>query len=385
MKTWYSLAQNAPAGRVRVYLTDMIGGWGISGRQFIDDLKKAITAPTDVVELVINSPGGSCVEGIFIFNELRQLANEIECEVSGMAASMASVILMAGDVRRIHANSLVMIHNPWTQTAGDADELRKNADLLDLIKKQIVSAYRLHSGATEEEISAMMDAETWLDGQAAVDNGFCTECLAIQDMAACVKFDAHGLGKIPDNAKQFFQEATANEVQQPDQPAADGAAVAAGAGAGDVPAAVATAAPAAVPSADDRYAAGLAEGRQHGEEIGTTKLAAVTAELKHSQGELAKAQKVTSELQAQLADKQKVITQLQSARDISQAELADMKQRFGRLTVAMDFDPDTESGLTWAEALNRCGGDYVKARTTHPAAYRDFMRQANKKHNEKTK
>lgn len=191
-KTWYAMAQKS-AGNAEISIYEEIGAWGISAKQFSNDLK----ALGDVIniDLRLNSPGGSVFDGIAIYNLLTQHKAQITVHVDGLAASMASVIAMAGDLVIAPENSMIMIHNPWTLAYGDAEELRKNADLLDKVRVAMLSAYRDKTGLSDEQLIQMMDDETWMTGAEALAHGFVDIVDVAVDMAACSKFDLSSFRK----------------------------------------------------------------------------------------------------------------------------------------------------------------------------------------------
>jgi ATP-dependent Clp protease, protease subunit len=166
-KTWFNMttAENGREAEVSIY--DAIGGYDINAKQFVSDLNE-IQAET--IHLRINSPGGSVIDGTAIFNALKRHSAKVITHVDGLAASMASVIAMAGDEVHMADNALMMIHNPWTISMGDADELRADADLLDKMQASILTAYG-RSQYEPEEIKDLMDAETWFTAQEAFDAG----------------------------------------------------------------------------------------------------------------------------------------------------------------------------------------------------------------------
>ena len=168
-KTWYNItatAEDTTSAEVSIY--DAIGGYEINAKQFVDELKD-INA--DTIHLRINSPGGSVIDGNAIFNALLRHDAKVITHIDGLAASMASVIAMAGDEVHMSDNALLMIHNPWTVSMGDADELRADADLLDKMSGSIMNAYG-RSQYEDSEIKDLMDAETWFTAQEAFDAGF---------------------------------------------------------------------------------------------------------------------------------------------------------------------------------------------------------------------
>jgi len=152
-----------------ITLYDEIGAFGAGSKQFLGDLGKLAGQH---IHLRINSPGGSVVEGTAIYNALRRHKGGVTVHIDALAASMASVIAMAGAPVYIADNALMMIHNPWTVSMGGSEDLRKEADLLDMLKVNLRNAYVRKTGMSETDISAMMDAETWLDAVDAVALGF---------------------------------------------------------------------------------------------------------------------------------------------------------------------------------------------------------------------
>lgn len=158
-----------------IFLYGEIGAkrWGaIDGASVKDALKQCGDKP---VTLYFTSPGGSVDEGVAIYNAIANHKQGVTVVVDAMAASIASYILMAGTKRIVYGNSVVMIHNPWTSLAGDAEELRKSAELLDRYGDRLLDAYATASGHSRQEIRRMMDAETWFFGEEIVDAGFADE------------------------------------------------------------------------------------------------------------------------------------------------------------------------------------------------------------------
>lgn len=121
------------------------------------------------LNIYINSGGGSVFAGIAIYNMLKRHSGFKTVYVDGMAASIASVIALAGDRIIVPSNAFLMIHKPWSYAAGSAAELRKLADDLDVIETGIINVYKDHlaEGVDIADIQAMVDAETWLNGEEA--------------------------------------------------------------------------------------------------------------------------------------------------------------------------------------------------------------------------
>lgn len=157
---------------------DFIGsdwmGEGVTAKGVARALADAGEAERIVVR--INSPGGEVFEGTAIYNQLRGVAAEktVRVEVHGLAASMASVIAMAGDEIVMAEGSMMMIHNPWSFAIGDEHEMRKQADLLSKLKDSAIDIYARKSGKRAKQIATMMDDETWMTADEAVENGFAT-------------------------------------------------------------------------------------------------------------------------------------------------------------------------------------------------------------------
>lgn len=152
-----------------IFIYDEIGGWGISANEFINSLKSL--GQVDEIHLRINSPGGSIIEGNTIFNAIKRHDARVVVHIDGLSASMGSVIAMAGDEIYMANNALLMIHNPWTFSMGEADDLRKDADLLDKMKETILNAYS-RSSYSREELTDLMNKETWFTAQEALNAGF---------------------------------------------------------------------------------------------------------------------------------------------------------------------------------------------------------------------
>ena len=168
MKKWYNI-KNQSNGITDVYLFDEIGGWGISAQSFVKDVQ----AIKGNITLHINSPGGSIFEGLAIYNVLAKL--NVDVVIEGLAASMASVIAMAGKTIKMSKNSIMMIHKPWTGICGDSDELRKAADLLDVLENQLIDIYSTATSMETSKIKDLIADETWLNPEQALELGFCDE------------------------------------------------------------------------------------------------------------------------------------------------------------------------------------------------------------------
>jgi ATP-dependent protease ClpP protease subunit len=160
-----------------------------------DFVKSVRDADVDEIVLYINSPGGYVTDGNAMYNVLVEHDALVLAQVEGVAASMASVIAMAADEIRIAENAFFMIHNPFAMAIGDSREMKNRADLLDKMKANAIKAYRRHMKKTDEEISALMDDETWVDAEMALEMGMAGEIYNVfeeggeeQDMMYDFKF-----------------------------------------------------------------------------------------------------------------------------------------------------------------------------------------------------
>lgn len=177
-QSWYRIVKNAKApDEVDVLIYDEISMWGVNAAQFVTDLK-AIEAKT--INLRVNSPGGIVFDGLAIYQSLASHPAKIIAHVDGWAASIASVIIMAADQIKISEAAQIMIHAPWSFVIGPADDMRKEADILDSLQAAIVDVYVARTGGSREEITAWVDEETWFKGQVAVDAGFADEVVPLK-------------------------------------------------------------------------------------------------------------------------------------------------------------------------------------------------------------
>lgn len=136
--------------------------------------KELQSLDVDVINVHINSYGGEVAEGLAIYNTLRNHKAKVKTYCDGFACSAASVVFMAGDERIMSNASLLMIHNAWCYAAGNANQLRKSADDLEIITQASINAYMQHINITEERLKELLDAETWLLPSEALEMGFAT-------------------------------------------------------------------------------------------------------------------------------------------------------------------------------------------------------------------
>lgn len=178
MRKYYSLEAKKDKAVVSIYgdITSYpFDESDVSAFNLSKELEK-VTAKT--IEVYINSYGGEVAEGLAIYNALKRHKAKVKTYVDGFACSIASVIAMAGDERYMYPTSLLMIHNAWTYASGNSADLRKVADDLDIMTSSSIKAYKEHVNISEEEIKELLDNETWLTADEALEKGFITKIAA---------------------------------------------------------------------------------------------------------------------------------------------------------------------------------------------------------------
>jgi ATP-dependent Clp protease protease subunit len=168
VKRWYEFRAQAK-GAAEIVIYDEIGAFGIPAKAFLDELKAL--GPVAELTVRINSPGGSVFDGVAIYNALTRHPAKVTVWVDGIAASIASMVAMAGDEVVMPENAMLVLHDPSGLVMGTADDMRATADALDKMAAGMVAAYRDKSGRDDAEIEAMMAAETWLSAEEAVALG----------------------------------------------------------------------------------------------------------------------------------------------------------------------------------------------------------------------
>ena len=176
---WKNQAQTetAPAER-----TLFLNGTIAEESWFDDDVtpqlfKDELMAGSGDITVWINSPGGDCVAAAQIYNMLMDYKGNVTVKIDGIAASAASVIAMAGTKVLMSPVSMLMIHNPMTIAFGDSGEMQKAIEMLGSVKDSIINAYEIKTGLSRAKLSHLMDAETWMDANKAVELGFADEIM----------------------------------------------------------------------------------------------------------------------------------------------------------------------------------------------------------------
>ncbi|MCG7853788.1 MAG: Clp protease ClpP, partial [Methanosarcinaceae archaeon] len=172
---WFDIQNKTGADTGEIYIygeitsekwfdEDVTPGW------FKDEVNKLKNMK--YINMFINSGGGGVFAGMAIYSILKRQTAKITAHIDGIAASIASVIAMAAHEIIMPKNAMMMIHNPVSIALGDADSLRKEADVLDRVKQTIVSVYMDKTKKEEKRIRKMMDEQTWMDGESALKEGF---------------------------------------------------------------------------------------------------------------------------------------------------------------------------------------------------------------------
>lgn len=210
-KTWYAVQASGEAAErvIEVFVYGEIGGWGITANQFVQDLR-AMDDGTSEVIAAFNSIGGDLFDGLAMHNALSRLGERCTGRIDALAASAASVAVCGAHKVVIAANAMLMIHNPWTYAAGDAEDFRKVADVLDQTMEAIIAAYKAKAPDIDEvELRRLVAAETWLTANEAVALGLADEVGDGIKVKACL-----GQGGV----LQRYQHAPAELLAQLDEP-----------------------------------------------------------------------------------------------------------------------------------------------------------------------
>lgn len=210
-KTWYALQANGEAAErvIEVFVYGEIGAWGITANQFVQDLRAMDDGISPVIA-AFNSIGGDLFDGLAMHNALSRLGARCTGRIDALAASAASVAVCGAHRVVIASNAMLMIHNPWTYAAGDAEDFRKVADVLDQTMEAIIAAYKAKAPDIDEaELRRMVAAETWLTASEAVALGLADEVGDGVSVKACL-----GQGAV----LQRYQHAPSDLLAQLDEP-----------------------------------------------------------------------------------------------------------------------------------------------------------------------
>lgn len=209
-KSWYTLQASGEAEQrsIEIFVYGEIGAWGVTANQFVQDLRAMDDGASPVI-VAFNSIGGDLFDGLAIHNALSRLGERCTGRIDALAASAASVAVCGAHRVVIAANAMLMIHNPYTFTGGDAEDFRRVADVLDQTLEAIIAAYKAKAPDIDEaELRRMVNAETWLTANEAVALGLADEVGDGLKVSACL-----GQGSV----LQRFQNAPPELLAQLDE------------------------------------------------------------------------------------------------------------------------------------------------------------------------
>lgn len=193
MKNWYTITNKGDAGPAEISIFGPIGntwdGEGVTASKFIKDFK---AIKSQDVTITVNSPGGSLFDGLAIYTAMASSGKTITAKVMGLAASAASLIVMAASKITMPKNTHLMVHKAGNGVWGNADDMRKMAEVMDSLDQSIAATYAARTGKSIEDIKAMLDSgDTWLTADQAVEMGFADE--ATELVMATAMFDIDSL------------------------------------------------------------------------------------------------------------------------------------------------------------------------------------------------
>lgn len=358
---------------------DVVGviGWEVWYTQ-MREMLRGIPESKKKVTFDIYSPGGDVWEGNGIVQEIGELRKRCKTVARvQMAASMATLIAVACDEREIARNGRFLVHNPWSATVGDADEMEKMAQTLRDCENEAVAFYAERTGQKPDAVRALMGEERWLMPEEAASLGFVqkiSDPFKQEDYEA-VKQEIVAAGKWPKALIEMPAEPPKQEEKK-DEPHTD-------AGAATVP----PVEQAAVPEAkhEEPESEDIRRGRADGEASGFAKgLAALDEEVGELKRRLDAAEKLASRLQS---ERDKLAAQLASANKTADERAANLREEITALTArlqkhlsgALTFQPAVES---WEEALRACKGDYAEAAKKYPDLLKQYRNNAAQRQKE---
>jgi len=205
-RSWYDI-QNAAADQADIYLFDEIGYWGVTAKEFVNDLQ-GVSAP--LINLFVNSPGGEVFDGVAIYNALKNHAATVHAFIEGIAASSASFIVQAAEKIVMRKSATMMIHEPHGMAYGDASTMTRMAETLDHVAETIAGIYAERAGDGTDWRAAMR-TETWYRAQQAVDAGLADEVAGgggSERAAARAIFNLSHFKNVPEWVRPLMAHAT---------------------------------------------------------------------------------------------------------------------------------------------------------------------------------
>lgn len=213
MKKFYALSE-VSSGKSEVYIYSDIG-WGVSAQQFAEDMRAIPQG--NAISLRISCAGGMINEGWAMHSLISERKDKVVAYVDGLAASMASVVMCAASKVVAAAGSWIMIHNGRSGSFGTAEDLRREADIIEKMSAKLLAVYVAKTGKPEAEVKAAMDAETWFTAEEAKAFGLVDEIVGEVSAQACAHLGAADLAKIkaPAALATFLGGRSASANHQP--------------------------------------------------------------------------------------------------------------------------------------------------------------------------
>jgi len=194
--------RNKTATTAEIVLYGSIGEsyWddSVSAKNFSEELSK-LPKTVNQIDVRVNSPGGDVFDGVTIYNRLKQHSANITVHIDGLAASIASIIALAGDEVIMGEGALYMIHLPWTFSMGDRNDLENTINRLMDVEEQLLGIYSRKTGLDRLELKAMLEAETWLDADQSVEMGFVDKKVEESEPIAASALDKKWIVRKPKN------------------------------------------------------------------------------------------------------------------------------------------------------------------------------------------
>ncbi len=191
--------------------------WGdgtyLSAKAFSEELKK-LDPDVNEITVRINSPGGDVFDGVTIYNRLKQHKAKIVVYIDGLAASIASVIALAGDEIHMGEGALYMVHLPWTWAMGNRMELDNTVSRLMDVEEQMISIYSKKSGLDRAEVKSLLEAETWMGAEEAIEKGFVDSKVEESLPIAASILDARWINRKPKMAYKSETQVITQEIEE---------------------------------------------------------------------------------------------------------------------------------------------------------------------------
>ena len=204
MKRWFKIEDGVK--KAVIYIYGAIGGWEDKAKKSVKTAESFIEAfdkvTADEIDIHINSGGGNVFDGIAIYSHIVSSEKTVNTYVDALAASIASIIALAGQKVYMARNAQLMIHNATAVAIGTASDMRKTAGILESIEDQLIDIYNQKTGIAKDELRQMMDAETWLNAQASKEKGFIDEITSALKIAASLDLSQFEFKHIPPELKE---------------------------------------------------------------------------------------------------------------------------------------------------------------------------------------